>query len=174
MYKRQKRICKKQPYGYNPNSPLTLHYIPTGAILPEKDKSKVFALHVHTPECGTPKDGPSAGAAITLAILSQLTSIPIRNDVAMTGEIDLNGNVTAIGGLESKIQGALRAGIKKVLIPLDNKQDLDDIIRDDRIIEIKDKNVDFTVLTVSHIHQMLSHVLVKNNLKFVNYSKTKK
>lgn len=143
-------------------------------ILPEKDKSKVFALHVHTPECGTPKDGPSAGAAITLAILSQLTSIPIRNDVAMTGEIDLNGNVTAIGGLESKIQGALRAGIKKVLIPLDNKQDLDDIIRDDRIIEIKDKNVDFTVLTVSHIHQMLSHVLVKNNLKFVNYSKTKK
>ena len=86
----------------------------------------------------------------------------------------MNGNVTAIGGLESKIQGALRAGIKKVLIPLDNKQDLDDIIRDDRIMEIKDKNVDFTVLTVSHIHQMLSHVLVKNNLKFVNYSKTKK
>ncbi len=140
-------------------------------ILPEKDKSKVFALHVHTPECGTPKDGPSAGAAITLAILSQLTSIPIRNDVAMTGEIDLNGNVTAIGGLESKIQGALRAGIKKVLIPLDNKQDLDDIIRDERIKEIKDTKVDFSVLTVSHIHQMLSHVFVENNLEFVNYTK---
>ena len=72
-------------------------------------------IHVHVPAGAIPKDGPSAGAAITLAILSQLTSIPIRNNVAMTGEIDLNGNVTAIGGLQSKIQGALRAGIKKVL-----------------------------------------------------------
>ena len=139
----------------------------------EKDKnedSNIFALHVHTPECGTPKDGPSAGAAITLAILSQLTSIPIRNDVAMTGEIDLNGNVTAIGGLQSKIQGALRAGIKKVLIPLDNKPDLDDIIRDERILEITDTNVDFTVITVEHIRDMIPHVLVKNKLKFMNYT----
>ena len=139
----------------------------------EKDNnenSNVFALHVHTPECGTPKDGPSAGAAITLAILSQLTSIAIRNDVAMTGEIDLNGNVTAIGGLQSKIQGALRAGIKKVLIPLDNKPDLDDIIRDERILEITDTNVDFTVITVEHIFDMIPHVLVKNKLKFINYT----
>lgn len=136
----------------------------------QEDKSNVFALHVHTPECGTPKDGPSAGAAITLAILSQLTSIPIRNNVAMTGEIDLNGNVTAIGGLQSKIQGALRAGIKKVLIPLDNKPDLDDIIRDERIIEITDTKVDFTVITVEHIHDMLPHVLVENSMKFINYT----
>lgn len=136
----------------------------------QEEKSNVFALHVHTPECGTPKDGPSAGAAITLAILSQLTSIPIRNNVAMTGEIDLNGNVTAIGGLQSKIQGALRAGIKKVLIPFDNKPDLDDIIRDKRIIEITDTNVDFTVITVEHIHDMLPHVLVENEIKFINYT----
>jgi hypothetical protein len=136
----------------------------------KEDTSNVFALHVHTPECGTPKDGPSAGAAITLAILSQLTSIPIQNNVAMTGEIDLNGNVTAIGGLQSKIQGALRAGIKKVLIPFDNKQDLDDIIRDERIIEITDTNVDFTVITVENIHDMLPHVLVENNIKFINYT----
>ena len=68
-------------------------------------KKSTFALHIHTPDCGTPKDGPSAGAAITLAILSQLAQIPIKNDIAMTGEIDLNGNVTMIGGLESKLQG---------------------------------------------------------------------
>ena len=123
-----------------------------------KNNPDTFALHVHTPDCGTPKDGPSAGAAITLGILSQLAQIPINNQVAMTGEIDLHGNVTMIGGLESKIRGALRAGVKKVLIPLDNKQDLDDIIRDERITEITDSTVDFTVLTVSHITEMTSHV----------------
>ena len=62
----------------------------------------------------TPKDGPSAGGAITLAIVSQLTQIPVKNDIAMTGEIDLNGNIKQIGGLISKLNGAKKAGVKKV------------------------------------------------------------
>ena len=156
-----KQDAPEQDYYYNPV---------THESRWEKPDKTVFALHVHTPECGTPKDGPSAGAAITLAILSQLTNIPIKNDVAMTGEIDLNGNVTAIGGLVSKIQGALRAGVKKVLIPLENKPDLDDIIRDERIVEIMDPNIDFTVLTVTNIYEMLPHVLTENNIDFVQYN----
>jgi len=134
-----------------------------------KEKHESFALHVHTPECSTPKDGPSAGAAITLAILSQLSKVPIRNDIAMTGEIDLNGNVTMIGGLQSKLNGALSAGVKKVLIPYDNKKDLDEIISEKKIIEISDKKKDFTVLTVKNIFEMIPHVFVENELKFVNY-----
>ena len=134
-----------------------------------KEKHESFALHVHTPECSTPKDGPSAGAAITLAILSQLSKVPIRNDIAMTGEIDLNGNVTMIGGLQSKLNGALSAGVKKVLIPYDNKKDLDEIISEKKITEISDKKKDFTVLTVKNIFEMIPHVFVENELKFVNY-----
>ena len=136
---------------------------------PPEDTRDSFALHVHTPECSTPKDGPSAGAAITLAILSQLSRIAIRNDIAMTGEIDLNGNVTMIGGLQSKLQGALSAGVTKVLIPFDNKKDLDEIIREKKIVEISDKKKDFNVLTVKNIFEMIPHVFVENDLEFVNY-----
>ena len=128
----------------------------------------IFGLHIHTPECGTPKDGPSAGAAITLGILSQLSNIPVNNNVAMTGEIDLNGNVTKIGGVQAKLQGALRAGATKVLIPLDNKEDLDEIIREKTITEITDKKKDFTVIPVSHIFEMIPHVFVKNDIIFNN------
>lgn len=136
---------------------------------PSEDTRDSFALHVHTPECSTPKDGPSAGAAITLAILSQLSRIAIRNDIAMTGEIDLNGNVTMIGGLQSKLQGALSAGVTKVLIPFDNKKDLDEIIREKKIVEISDKKKDFNVFTVKNIFEMIPHVFVENDLEFVNY-----
>lgn len=82
-----------------------------------------FGFHIHCPECATPKDGPSAGIAITTALYSVLTSKPVRNNIAMTGEVDLIGNVKAIGGLDSKISGAIKAGCTKVLIPLENKQD---------------------------------------------------
>lgn len=84
-------------------------------------------IHVHVPDGATPKDGPSAGAAMTTAFVSALTGIPVRADVAMTGEITLRGEVTAIGGLKEKLLAALRGGIKTVLIPHENLKDLQDI-----------------------------------------------
>lgn len=84
-------------------------------------------LHIHVPDGATPKDGPSAGIAMTTAIVSALTGIPVRADVAMTGEITLRGEVTAIGGLKEKLLAALRGGIKTVLIPEENVKDLQEI-----------------------------------------------
>ena len=86
-----------------------------------------YDVHVHVPDGATPKDGPSAGAAITTALVSSLTKIPVRSDVAMTGEITLRGKVTAIGGLKEKLLAAMRGGIKTVLIPDENRKDLVDI-----------------------------------------------
>ena len=84
-------------------------------------------IHIHVPDGATPKDGPSAGAAMTTALVSALTGIPVRSDVAMTGEITLRGEVTAIGGLKEKLLAALRGGIKTVLIPEENVKDLQEI-----------------------------------------------
>ncbi|MES2423197.1 MAG: endopeptidase La [Pseudomonadota bacterium] len=84
-------------------------------------------IHIHVPDGATPKDGPSAGAAMTTAFVSALTGIPVRADVAMTGEITLRGEVTAIGGLKEKLLAALRGGIKTVLIPEENAKDLQEI-----------------------------------------------
>ncbi len=84
-------------------------------------------IHIHVPDGATPKDGPSAGAAMTTAFVSAFTGIPVRGDVAMTGEITLRGEVTAIGGLKEKLLAALRGGIKTVLIPEENAKDLQDI-----------------------------------------------
>ena len=84
-------------------------------------------IHIHVPDGATPKDGPSAGAAMTTALVSALTGIPVRADVAMTGEITLRGEVTAIGGLKEKLLAALRGGIKTVLIPEENVKDLQEI-----------------------------------------------
>ncbi len=93
-------------------------------------KDEVFEksdVHVHVPDGATPKDGPSAGAAMTTAFVSALTGIPVRCDVAMTGEITLRGEVTGIGGLKEKLLAALRGGIKTVFIPQDNAKDLQEI-----------------------------------------------
>ncbi len=93
-------------------------------------KEEVFEkkdIHIHVPDGATPKDGPSAGAAMATAFVSALTGIPVRSDVAMTGEITLRGEVTAIGGLKEKLLAALRGGIKTVLIPEENAKDLQDI-----------------------------------------------
>ncbi len=84
-------------------------------------------VHLHVPDGATPKDGPSAGAAMTTALVSALTKVPVRSDVAMTGEITLRGKVTAIGGLKEKLLAALRGGIRTVLIPEENRKDLTDL-----------------------------------------------
>ena len=84
-------------------------------------------VHIHVPDGATPKDGPSAGAAMATAIVSVLTGIPIRKEIAMTGEVTLRGRVTAIGGLKEKLLAALRSGVKTVLIPQENEKDLADI-----------------------------------------------
>ena len=95
-----------------------------GVKPPEFEKADI---HVHVPDGATPKDGPSAGIAMVTSIVSVLTQIPVRRDIAMTGEVSLRGNVLPIGGLKEKLLAALRGGIKKVLIPKDNVKDLRDI-----------------------------------------------
>ena len=110
-------------------------------------------IHVHVPEGATPKDGPSAGAAMTTAIVSALTGIPVRKDVAMTGEVNLRGYVTAIGGLKEKMLAAHRGGIKTVLIPKDNEKDL---------AEIPDKvKKGLRIIPVSKIEEVLAQALIR-------------
>jgi ATP-dependent Lon protease len=92
-----------------------------------EDAFEKMDIHIHVPDGATPKDGPSAGAAMTTAIVSVLTGIAVRSDVAMTGEITLRGEVTAIGGLKEKLLAALRGGIKTVMIPEENVKDLQEI-----------------------------------------------
>ena len=91
------------------------------------DFHKKFDTHVHVPEGATPKDGPSAGVAMVTALVSTLSKVPVRADVAMTGEITLRGRVLPIGGLKEKLLAALRGGIRTVLIPEENRKDLADI-----------------------------------------------
>jgi ATP-dependent Lon protease len=109
-------------------------------------------IHVHVPEGATPKDGPSAGVAMVTSIVSVLTGIPIRRDVAMTGEITLRGRVLPIGGLKEKLLAALRGGLKTVLIPRENEKDL---------AEIPD-NVKrgMTIIPVGTVDELLKHALV--------------
>ena len=115
-----------------------------------------WGLHLHCPEAAMPKDGPSAGGAITIAILSQLAGIKIHNYVGMTGEIQLNGTITAIGGLPSKLEGAKRAGVKLVLIPQENFQDLQSLRDADKSPE--DEN--FKVIAVSRVEEANRHAMV--------------
>ena len=110
-------------------------------------------IHVHVPEGATPKDGPSAGVAMATSIVSVITGIPIRKDVAMTGEITLRGRILPIGGLKEKLLAALRGGIKKVLIPKDNAKDLADI--PDNV-----KN-QLEILPVETVDEALANALVR-------------
>ncbi|MEO0730537.1 MAG: S16 family serine protease, partial [Pseudomonadota bacterium] len=110
-------------------------------------------IHVHVPEGATPKDGPSAGVAMVTAIVSVLTGIEVRKDVAMTGEITLRGRVLPIGGLKEKLLAALRAGIKTVLIPEENAKDLAEIAD-----EVKNA---LDIIPVSHMDEVLKNALVR-------------
>ncbi len=110
-------------------------------------------IHVHVPEGATPKDGPSAGIAMATSIVSILTGIPVRRDVAMTGEITLRGRVLPIGGLKEKLLAALRAGIKTVFIPKDNEKDL---------AEIPDNvKKHLQLIPVAHVDEVIAQALVR-------------
>ncbi|MGV6801886.1 MAG: endopeptidase La [bacterium] len=108
-------------------------------------------IHIHVPEGATPKDGPSAGVAMATAIVSVLTGVPVRRDIAMTGEISLRGHVLAIGGLKEKLLAALRAGTKTVLIPHENEKDLADI--PDNVLEALE------IIPVKTVDEVLAHAL---------------
>jgi ATP-dependent Lon protease len=109
-------------------------------------------IHVHVPEGATPKDGPSAGLAMVTSIVSVLTGIPVRKDIAMTGEVTLRGNALPIGGLKEKLLAALRGGIKTVLIPAENEKDLRDLP--------KSVTDGLEIIPVSHVSEVLKHALI--------------
>ena len=110
-------------------------------------------VHIHVPDGATPKDGPSAGAAMATAIVSVLTGIPIRSDLAMTGEVTLRGRVTAIGGLKEKLLSALRSGVKTVLIPEENQKDLEDIP--------ENVKAELEIIPVSTMDEVLAKALIR-------------
>ena len=121
-----------------------------GIIPPIFDKKD---FHVHVPEGATPKDGPSAGVGMITSIVSAITEIPVDKNIAMTGEITLRGIVLPIGGLKEKLLAAHRAGIKKVLIPFENKKDLAEIP------EVIKKNIE--IIPVKNVDEVLKHALTK-------------
>jgi len=119
-------------------------------------KPSIFArkdIHVHLPEGAVPKDGPSAGIGMVTAMISTLTGIPVRRDIAMTGEVTLRGRVLPIGGLKEKLLAALRGGITTVLIPAENEKDLADIPA-----TVKEA---LEIVPVSHVDEVLGRALVE-------------
>jgi len=121
-----------------------------GVKPPKFDK---IDIHVHVPEGATPKDGPSAGVAMVTSIVSVLTQIPVRKDIAMTGEVTLRGHVLPIGGLKEKLLAALRGGVKTVLIPADNEKDLPEI--PDNV------KAGMEIIPVSNVREVLTHALIR-------------
>ena len=119
------------------------------------EKFTIYDLHVHVPDGATPKDGPSAGITMATAILSAYSGLPIRGDVAMTGEISLRGKVLPIGGLKEKSLAARRVGIKTVIIPDGNQKDLEELPK-----LVKEE---LTFLPVKNVEEVFSFMLDKQN-----------
>ena len=138
-------------------------------LLPDNYKKKIqkdwkknnCGIHIHCPEAATPKDGPSAGGAITLAILSLLCNIKVKNNIGITGEIDLNGKIHSIGGLDLKLDGGKDAGITTFLVPKSNSQDID-IIKKEKP-ELFDN---INVIQIDNINEILNYSLEENNIEF--------
>ena len=136
-----------------------------GIIPPIFDKKD---FHIHVPEGATPKDGPSAGVGMVTSIVSAITEIPVNKNVAMTGEITLRGLVLPIGGLKEKLLAAHRAGIKKVLIPIENKKDLIEVPK--IILESME------IIPVKNVDEVLKVALVKplKRVEWVDIDNVKK
>ena len=133
---------------------IALSYVKTNAEKYGIDPNK-FAevdVHIHVPEGAVPKDGPSAGIALTVALVSAFSNKKVNANVAMTGEVNLRGNALAIGGLKEKTLAAYRSGIKKVLIPRQNERNLSDVAK------IVKENVEFVLL--DNVEQALKETLV--------------
>ena len=153
-------------------------------------KHQGIGLHINIAEISSKRDGPSGGCAIVVGIISRLCGVAVRNDVAMTGEIAMSSKILAIGGLYAKLQGCIRAGIKKAIIPFDNKSDYEKIINSEDDIDlmssgefiplneevtkskkkkvIRNKTIknDLKIVFAKDIFEVLKHALVKNDLKF--------
>lgn len=123
----------------------------------DKEYFQNIDIHIHLPEGATPKDGPSAGIALTTSIVSAITKIPVRRTVAMTGEVSLRGKVWAIGGLKEKVMAAQRGGIKTIICPKENEKDLKDIPKE-ILKELK-------IILVDHVDQVLVNALDIKNAK---------
>lgn len=136
-----------------------MSYVRSRGPLFELDKDLFFNvdIHIHVPEGAIPKDGPSAGCAITTSIVSAITKIPVLRTVAMTGEITLRGRVLAIGGVKEKILSAYRGGIRTVILPKENEKDLKDI--PEEVVK------DLKIVLVDHVDQVLVHALDIRNAK---------
>lgn len=133
-------------------------------------KDNPDGLHIHTPDGATPKDGPSAGSAFTTAFISKIINIPIKNNIAMTGEIETNGMITAIGGLDSKLNGAKKAGVELVLVPKENEKDYEKIIKKNPKL-IDDK---FKVIIVNDIYDIIEYALIDSKLINKDFKATDK
>ena len=140
---------------------IALDYVKANAATYNIDNSifDKIDIHIHVPEGAVPKDGPSAGVTMTTAIISALSNVPVRNDVAMTGEVTLRGNVLAIGGLKEKSISAHRSGIKTIIIPRENEKDLDEIP------ELVKDNV--KIVFASKVSDVLDIALVKSEVNHV-------
>ena len=132
----------------------------------KSDFYEKFDIHIHVPEGATPKDGPSAGGAMAIALISILTGIPVRADTAMTGEITLRGQILKIGGLKEKLLAAKRGGIKNVIIPKDNEPDLQEIPN-----QIKDS---LNIIPVEWVDEIVSLALESEPIPLKKISKSKK
>ena len=127
-------------------------------------KDNPFGIHVHCPEAATPKDGPSAGTAITLTLLSLLTNLCLKKNIAITGEINLNGEVLAVGGIDLKVEGGKKAGVDKILLPFENKEDFKVIKKNKPDI---DTNID--IVFIKNIWETFEHVFENKNIDFLKF-----